>query len=98
MKAFAKMLSEETLNELKGKLGEDLTKQINDKLGDYAINPGKEKLIPKAVYDEDKASLRAQIEDRDKQLGELKKTSKDNEKSFIQKKGLFVLTLRGKRL
>ena len=78
MKAFAKMLSEETLNELKGKLGEDLTKQINDKLGDYAINPGKEKLIPKAVYDEDKASLRAQIEDRDKQLGELKKASKDN--------------------
>ena len=78
MKAFAKMLSEETLNELKGKLGEDLTKQINDKLGDYAINPGKEKLIPKSVYDEDKASLRAQIEDRDKELGELKKTSKDN--------------------
>ena len=36
MKAFAKMLSEETLNELKGKLGEDLTKQINDRLGDYA--------------------------------------------------------------
>lgn len=79
MKFLSKLLGEETLNELKGKLGDDLVKSINEKLGDYAIDTGKAKLIPKTVYDEDKASLKTQIEERDKQLADLKKAAKDNE-------------------
>lgn len=78
MKFIKGMLSEDTMKELNEKLGPDLVKQVNEKLGDYAISPGKEKWIPKTVYDEDKAALKKQVEDRDKELGDLKKASKDN--------------------
>lgn len=78
MKFIKGMLSEDTMKELNEKLGPDLVKQVNEKLGDYTISPGKEKWIPKTVYDEDKATLKKQVEDRDKELGDLKKASKDN--------------------
>lgn len=80
MKFLGKLLSEETLGELKTKLGDDLVKQINEKVGDFSINIGKEKLIPKSVYDEDKASLKKQLDERDVQLTELQKSNKDNSK------------------
>ncbi len=78
MKVFSELLSEKTLNKIKELLGEELTKQVNEKLGDYRINVGEEKLIPKTVFDADKTKLKEQLEDRDKQLAELKKSNQNN--------------------
>ncbi len=79
MKVFSELLSDKTLNKIKELLGEDLTKQVNEKLGDYRINIGEEKLIPKTVFDADKTKLKEQLEERDKQLAELKKTNQNSE-------------------
>ncbi len=79
MKVFSELLSDKTLNKIKELLGEDLTKQVNEKLGDYRINVGEEKLIPKTVFDADKTKLKEQLEERDKQLADLKKANKDSE-------------------
>lgn len=49
MKFLTKILSEETLSGLKEKLGEDLVKQVDAKLGEYSVDIAKEKLIPKAM-------------------------------------------------
>lgn len=77
MNFLGQMLSEKTLNEIKAKLGEDLIKQVDEKLGDFSINLGEEKLIPKAVFDTDKDKLKKQLEERDKQLSELKKSANE---------------------
>lgn len=79
MRVFSELLSDKTLNKIKELLGEDLTKQVNEKLGDYRINVGEEKLIPKTVFDADKTKLKEQLEERDKQLADLKKANKDSE-------------------
>lgn len=79
MKFLESLLSEETLKELNEKLGADLVKSVDDKLGDFKISAGKEKLIPKSVYDTDKNELKQQIENRDKQLKELADKVKDND-------------------
>lgn len=88
MKFLQSLLSEETLKELNEKLGQDLVNQVNDKLGDFKINAGKEKLIPKTVYDTDKAELKQLLEDRDKQLKDLSGKVKDNEELSAQIKAL----------
>lgn len=72
------LLSDDTIKELNEKLGEDLLKQVDEKLGDYKIDAGKEKLIPKIVFDTDKDKLKKQIEERDTQLKTLLKASEDN--------------------
>lgn len=79
MKFLEALLSEKSLNEIKAKLGEDLTQQVNDKLAGFSIDVSAEKMIPKVVYDTDKAKLRQQVTDRDNQLTELRKSVKDNE-------------------
>lgn len=79
MKFLEKLLSDETLKELKTKLGDDLVGQIDAKIGDYSIDIGKEKLIPKAVFDTDKQALKNQLAERDSQLKELKEKAKGNE-------------------
>lgn len=76
MKFLTELLSEKTLNEIKTVLGEDLIKQVDEKLGDYKINVAEEKLIPKVVFDTDKSNLRKQLEERDTQLAELKKAKR----------------------
>ncbi len=78
MKFLEKFLSDETIKELNTKLGDDLVGQINAKLGDYSIDIGKEKLIPKVVFDADKKALKDQLAERDSQLKELKEKAKDN--------------------
>lgn len=88
MKFLQSLLSEETIKELNEKLGEDLVKQVDEKVGDYKINPGKEKLIPKTVYDTDKAELKKLLDDRDVQLKDLSTKVKDNESLASQIKTL----------
>ena len=88
MKFLQNLLSEETIKELNEKLGEDLVKQVDEKIGDYKINPGKEKLIPKTVYDTDKAELKKLLDDRDSQLKDLSNKAKDNEGLVAQIKTL----------
>ena len=88
MKFLANLLSEETLKELNEKLGDDLIKQVDEKLGDYKISAGKEKLIPKAVYDNDKAELKKLLDERDAQLKDLSTKAKDNEALTAQIKEL----------
>lgn len=95
MKFLTKILSEETLNELKEKLGEDLVKQVDAKIGDYSIDVAKEKLIPKAVYDADKEKLKQhntelsdQLKARDQQLTELGEKAKGNTELELQIKNL----------
>lgn len=95
MKFLTKILSEETLNELKEKLGEELVKQVDAKIGDYSIDVAKEKFIPKAVYDADKEKLKQQNTDlsdqlkaRDQQLSELGEKAKGNAELELQIKNL----------
>lgn len=88
MKFLYSLLSEETLKELDEMLGEDLVKQVDEKLGEYKVNAGKEKLIPKNVYDTDKAELKKQIDDRDTQLKDLLEKVKDSDNLTLQIKNL----------
>ena len=88
MKFLNNLLSEDTIKELNEKLGEDLVKQVDDKLGEYQITAGKEKLIPKAVYDNDKAELKKLLEERDTQLKDLSSKVKDNDSLLAQIKEL----------
>lgn len=88
MKFLTKLLSEETIKELNEKLGEDLVNQINQKVGDYSIDVGKEKLIPKAVFDDEKKHLKEQLAERDNQLKELGEKAKGNADFELQIKNL----------
>ena len=95
MKFLTKILSDETLKELNDKLGEELVKQVDAKLGDYSIDIGKEKFIPKSVFDSDKEKLKQQNKEladqltaRDKQLTELGEKAKGNAELELQIKNL----------
>lgn len=88
MKFLQSLLSEETLKELNEKLGTDLVGQVDQKLGDYKISTGKEKLIPKNVYDNDKAELKKLLDERDTQLKDLSSKVKDNDSLSAQIKEL----------
>jgi len=84
MKFLKDLLSDETFNELNEKLGDDLVKQVDEKLGNFKVSAGKEKLIPKAVFDTEKAELKKQLEQRDTQLNELLGKVKDNDSLTLQ--------------
>lgn len=84
MKFLKDLLSDETYNELNEKLGDDLVKQVDEKLGNFKISTGKEKLIPKTVFDTEKAELKKQLEQRDTQLNELLGKVKDNDSLTLQ--------------
>lgn len=88
MKFLHSLLSEETIKELNEKLGDDLVKQVDEKLGEYKVNAGKEKLIPKNVYDADKAELKKLLDERDTQLKELAGKVKDSDSLSLQIKNL----------
>jgi hypothetical protein len=75
------ILSEDTYTKLSAQLGEELTKQVGDKLKDFAVDLKAEKVIPKSVFDgerEKAKSLKEQLIERDSQLTELQKQVKGN--------------------
>lgn len=81
MEFLKTILSEETFKTLNEKLGEDLAKQVNEKLTEFKLDTGKEKFIPKAKFDEVREAekeLKAQLEERDKQLTTLNESAKGN--------------------
>lgn len=88
MKFLKNVLSEATIKELNEKLGADLLKQVDEKIGDYPIDLGKEKLIPHSVFDEERKTLKNQIADRDNQLKELGEKAKGNADFELQIKNL----------
>lgn len=78
MEFLKTILSEETFKTLKDKLGEDLAKQVDEKLTEFKLDTGKEKFIPKVKFDELRESekeLKNQLAQRDKQLTDLQKVA-----------------------
>jgi dsDNA-specific endonuclease/ATPase MutS2 len=81
MEFLKDILSEETFNMLKAKVGDELFKQIADKTADFKLDVAKEKFIPKHRFDEVRQSaddFKKQLEDRAKQLDELNKQASGN--------------------
>jgi hypothetical protein len=75
------ILSEDTYTKLSVQLGEDLTKQVGERLKDFTVDPKAEKMIPKVVFDstrEKSKALQDQLTERDNQLIELQKQVKGN--------------------
>lgn len=71
------------MEKLKELLGEDLYKQVTEKLGDKKVFVDDGNYIPKQRFDEvnnEKKELQLQIRDRDKQLEELMEQAQDNQK------------------
>lgn len=67
---------------LKELLGEELFKQVQEKLGDTKIIKDEGNWIPKQRFDEvnqQKNEYKKMVEERDKQLEDLRKKAKDNE-------------------
>jgi len=78
MKFLKNYLTDEKIAEINKLLGDDLVGQIDAKLEGVTINAAEQKFIPKAVFDADKAALKAQISERDKSIETLKASTKDN--------------------
>lgn len=77
-----KILSKETYEKLVKQCGEELTAQLAERTKDFDIDIANEKLIPKAVLDTERQTvkdLRAEIATRDAQLTELGSRVKDGE-------------------
>lgn len=82
MEFLKHLLSEKTYADLVAKLGDDLVKQIGEKVKDFKIDVAEEKLIPKSKFDEVNNQVKEykeQITQRDTQLAELQKSAKGNE-------------------
>lgn len=81
MLSFSSLLGDELFSKVSEKLG-DLIKSVNDKFTEAKLIQDDGKLIPKYRFDEvvnQKNDYQTQASELEKQLGKLKKDSKDNE-------------------
>jgi len=79
------------MEELKKLLGEELFNQVKEAIGDKELIINDGSYIPKSRFDEvnnERNSLKEQLQERDKQLEDLKKQAKDSEELQNQIKQL----------